>query len=158
MRNDTRLVNRLALLRWLIPITVALVGAAYMVLEHVMLEGDSLSGPYVILGIVFLGLIGPALAWLTLTWAGNAAVAEEKAQEEIRRRALELEAASQASQKVTAILDIDELLSQIVNLIRDIFGHYHVALFLVDADSNELVLREGIGHKPSAGVRGLRCI
>lgn len=156
MRNYTRLVNHLAILRWLVPVTVALVGVAYMVLEHVVFEGHSLSVPYAFFGIVFLGLLGPALARLTLTWALKAALAEAEAEKQTKHRALQLEAASQASQKITAILEMDELLSQVVKLIRDTFGYYHVALFLVDADSNELVLREGIGQEQSARVRGLR--
>ncbi|HEX9899345.1 MAG TPA: GAF domain-containing sensor histidine kinase, partial [Candidatus Methylomirabilis sp.] len=50
-----------------------------------------------------------------------------------------------------------ELVTQVVSLIRDTFGHYHANLFLVDEASNEIVLRECSGHADeSLRARGLR--
>jgi signal transduction histidine kinase len=157
IRDNSPLVHRLAALRWMIPLAVALVGAAYMLFQDALLEGRTLSAPHVIAGILFFGLVGPMFASLTLTWAGRAAVAEAEAQKETRRRALQLETASQVSQRITAILDVDELLNQITKLIRDSFGYYHVFLFWTDADCNEIVLRAGSGDaEPSLKASGLR--
>ncbi len=155
--DNTPLVNRLSALRWVIPIAVALVGAAYMLFQDVILEGRTLIAPHVVAGILFFGLVGPLFASLTLTWATRAAVAEAEAQKETRRRALQLETASQVSQKITAILDVDELLNQIAELIRDSFGYYHVFLFWTDADCHEIVLRAGSGNaERSLKASGLR--
>lgn len=157
IQSDTRLVSRITLLRCMIPIAVSLVGAGYMLLEHYVVLGHGLAALNVVSGILFFGLVGPMFAWLTLTWTAKAALAEAQAQKEIRRRALQLEAASQASQKVTAILDMDELLSQVVKLVCDSFGYYYVSLFLVDADASEIVLRAGCGQaEQPLKVQGLR--
>ncbi len=156
-RDNSPLVRRLDALRWMIPLAVALVGAAYMLFQDVLLEGRTLTTPHVIGGILFFGLVGPMFASLTLTWAGRAAVAEAEAQTETRRRARQLETASQVSQRIAAILDIDELLDQVAKLIRDSFDYYHVFLFWTDADSKEIVLRAGSGDaEPSLKASGLR--
>src|SRR5574341_282178 len=80
----------------------------------------------------------------TLALANQAAMTIENARlyAETRRQALLLEAVSQVSQKVISILELDQLLVEVVRLIRERLGHYHVHLFLVDGSSNEIVLRE----------------
>ncbi|WP_418791980.1 GAF domain-containing protein [Phosphitispora sp. TUW77] len=74
-----------------------------------------------------------------------------------RRHAAQLEVKSQVGQKITAILDLDQLLSEVVRLIQDKFGYYHVILFLSDKNTNEVVLRECIGeHAERLKSQGLR--
>jgi signal transduction histidine kinase len=76
---------------------------------------------------------------------------------EIRRRATQLEVASQVAQKVVSILDLDQLLAEIVRLIRLKFGYYHIHIFLVDQGSNEIVLQELSGEEDASLKRqGLR--
>ncbi len=157
MPDRTNWVDRIALLRWVIPIAVACLGLGYMVFDQLIFERRALVSPYVTLSILLFGLVGPVLAWVTLDWAYKSARAEAQAQAETQRRVLQLETANQVSQKVAAILDMDELFSQVVRLIRDRFGYYYVALLLVEHASNELVLREGSGAAAqSLKARGLR--
>jgi len=59
----------------------------------------------------------------------------------LRRRALQLETSARVSREVTSILDIDDLLTQVVGLIRDAFDYYHVHIFMVDQAAKQLVLR-----------------
>jgi signal transduction histidine kinase len=47
------------------------------------------------------------------------------------------------SQRITSILDIDELLGQVVTLIHQAFGYYHVGIGLIEGD--EIVYRVGAG-------------
>jgi signal transduction histidine kinase len=76
---------------------------------------------------------------------------------EIRRRATQLEVASQVAQKIVSILDLDRLLAEIVRLIRLKFGYYHIHIFLVDESSNELILQELSGEEGlSLKQQGLR--
>lgn len=84
----------------------------------------------------------------SMAFANEAALAIENARlyAETRQRAVQLEVASRVSQKVIAILDLDELLSEVVRLIQNKFGYYHVDLFLVDGHSNEIVLQELSGE------------
>jgi signal transduction histidine kinase len=63
------------------------------------------------------------------------------ANEALQRRALQLETSAQVSREVTSILDIGDLLTQVVHLIRDAFGYYHVHIFLLDKETEQLVLR-----------------
>lgn len=66
---------------------------------------------------------------------------------ETYRRATQLEVASEVAQKIVSILDLDQLLSEIVRLIRLKFGYYHTHIFLVDKSSNELILQELSGEE-----------
>jgi len=98
-------------------------------------------------------------AQAAMALAHQAAMAIENARlyAETRRRAQQLEAVSQVSQKVTSILEVDQLLAEVVRLIREKLGCDHVNLFLVDGHSHEIVLREYNGRADeSMAARGLR--
>ncbi|MBN1316542.1 MAG: GAF domain-containing protein [Anaerolineales bacterium] len=59
----------------------------------------------------------------------------------LHRRALQLETSAKVSREIISILDIDLLLIHVVKLIRDTFDYYQVQIFLVDKDSQQLVMR-----------------
>lgn len=71
-------------------------------------------------------------------------VAERTA--ELAHRALQLETSARVSREITSILDIDELLTEVVELIREAFNYYYVQVFLVDNAAGQLVLRAGSGE------------
>jgi signal transduction histidine kinase/GAF domain-containing protein len=85
---------------------------------------------------------------LLFTIANQAAIAIENARlfEETRQRAAQLEAIAELGRHITSILDLDELLSQVVELIQHILSYYHVHIFLVDEVSKEAVFRAGSGE------------
>jgi len=64
-----------------------------------------------------------------------------EANQALHRRALQLETNAQLGREITSILDIDDLLPQVAEIIRDAFGYYHVHIFLLDQEAGELVLR-----------------
>ncbi len=64
-----------------------------------------------------------------------------KANETLERRAIQLETSAQVSRELTSILNIDALLTQVVELIRDAFHYYHVHIFLLKPDGAHLALR-----------------
>ncbi len=64
-----------------------------------------------------------------------------KANETLERRAIQLETSARVSRELTSILNIDDLLTQLVELIRDAFHYYHVHIFLLDQDGEHLALR-----------------
>lgn len=64
-----------------------------------------------------------------------------KANLALEQRALQLQTSAQVSREITSILDVDVLLPRVVEMIREAFGYYHVQVFLLDRDANELVLR-----------------
>ena len=49
-------------------------------------------------------------------------------------------------QAITSIFDVDQLLAQTVELIRDRFGFYHAGIFLLDETGEWAVLREATGE------------
>ncbi len=153
-RKQIPLVGLVSYLRWAIPIAVSFVGIGYILLEQVVIGGRSISEPIVIRTVAVIGLAGPALVWITLTWAARAASAEAEAQNALsvrnaqaRRRALHLQTASLVGQRATALLDLDALLAQVADLIRDKFGYYHVHILLVDPETNEIRLKEASGPR-----------
>ncbi len=71
---------------------------------------------------------------------------QEQARAELERRALQLSTAAKVSRAASSILGLDELLPQVVELIRDRFGFYYVGIFLVDEERQYAVLRVGTGE------------
>lgn len=80
--------------------------------------------------------------------ADEVAVALEQARlmEEVHRRATQLRTAAEIARDATSLLDLDTLLRRAINLIRDRFGFYHVAVFLLDPSEEFFVLREATGE------------
>ena len=70
-------------------------------------------------------------------------VAERTA--DLERHSRYLEAAAQVGQAASSILESDQLIRQVVELIRERFDLYYVGLFLVDETNEWAVLRAGMG-------------
>lgn len=64
----------------------------------------------------------------------------------LTHRTNQLQTASEVSHAATSILNLDELLPQVVELIRNHFDFYYVGLFLVDIDFKILNLRAATGE------------
>ncbi len=64
---------------------------------------------------------------------------------ETQYRTEHLETAAEISRAASSILDIDELITTSVNLIRDHFNFYYVGMFLIDDAQEWAVLRAGTG-------------
>ncbi|MGD9048315.1 MAG: hypothetical protein PVF77_09695, partial [Anaerolineae bacterium] len=63
--------------------------------------------------------------------------------QELERRSVQLQVATEVSRVVTSILDMEELIWQVAELIQDRFDLYHVGLFLLDEVSEWAVYRAG---------------
>jgi serine phosphatase RsbU (regulator of sigma subunit)/putative methionine-R-sulfoxide reductase with GAF domain len=72
--------------------------------------------------------------------ADQAAVAISKARafDEARLRAVQLQAINAVSERITAILDLDELLPSVVRLIQERFGYHPVHIFTLEDDGTLL--------------------
>jgi len=156
-KTEWQLPDILDKLRWIVPALLAAFGVGYSLFDHLFITSAPFPETHMLREAIVIGIVGPTLTALLLTWATAIARSRQQAMEFLRRRAIQMEAASQVGQKVTAILEVDELLTQIVNLIQDKFGYYHVHLFLVDGPSNEIVMRECSGQAREAIMtQGLR--
>ena len=78
----------------------------------------------------------------------------QEANQALERRALQLQTSARVGRDVTSILNLDDLLTQVVDLIQDAFGYYHVQVYLLDRDTKRLMLRAG-GRALSADLRCL---
>jgi len=92
---------------------------------------------------------------LCQTVANQAIIAVENAGLflEERKRALQLATVREVSEKIVSILNLDELLAQVVELIQQRFGYYHVQVFLNNPDNQWTVLRAGTGRAREVMVK-----
>ncbi len=70
----------------------------------------------------------------------------ESRTKDLARRATYLEASAEVGRAAASILDTEQLIQQIVSLIRERFDLYYVGLFLVDDVGEWAVLRAGTGE------------
>ena len=66
--------------------------------------------------------------------------------EQVRERAVQLQTAADVSRAASSILDPDDLIQQVVGLIRERFNLYYTGLFLVDQVGKWAVLQAGTGE------------
>jgi GAF domain-containing protein/HAMP domain-containing protein len=84
---------------------------------------------------------------------------------DLEQRALQLQAAAEVGKAVANLRDLSSLLGQIVHLISDRFGFYHVGVFLLDDQGENAILRAANsqggqrmlarGHKLKVGQVGI---
>ncbi len=84
---------------------------------------------------------------LCQTLANQAAATLENVRlfQQTERRSVQLQTAAEVSRAASSILDPDELIQQVVDLVRERFDLYYVGLFLLDEAGRWAVLRAGTG-------------
>jgi PAS domain S-box-containing protein len=86
-------------------------------------------------------------------------ITERKAAEEtLARSAVELETVARVSAAASTILETDKLLQEVVDLTKSQFGLYHAHIYLLDEESQQLVLTAGsgeVGHQMVASGRAI---
>jgi len=90
--------------------------------------------------------------------ANQAAAAIARAQlfDEERRRAKQLALVGQVSRRVAAITRLDTLFLQVVHLIQETFGYYHVGIFTVDPGTGLIFFQAGTD--PALPLRDYCCL
>ena len=91
-------------------------------------------------------------------------IAVEKAYlyQNAQRRAMRLETIYQVGDKLTVLLELDELLPAVVKLIHNTFSYYNVNIFLYDKEKDQLTFTAGCGTSSSFigtgfSYRSVRC-
>jgi PAS domain S-box-containing protein len=69
----------------------------------------------------------------------------KQAEQALLRRSAQLELLSDIGRKITAILELVQVLDRAAHLVQESFGYHHVALFLVDDDRSTLVMKASAG-------------
>jgi PAS domain S-box-containing protein len=70
----------------------------------------------------------------------------ERQQEQLAKRAIELEAVAQVSAAVTTILEVDRLLQEVADLTKERFALYHTHIYLLNQREDTLDLAAGAGE------------
>jgi GAF domain-containing protein/HAMP domain-containing protein len=74
----------------------------------------------------------------------------EQRSADLQRRSVQLQASAEVAGDVASILEVDQLIRQVVDLIRERFGVYYVGLFLLDVEGEWALLRAGTGKAGQA--------
>ena len=67
-----------------------------------------------------------------------------------RRRLNDLMSVSEVGRKLTSILELEPLLTEVVELIQSRFGYYHAQIFLIEAGSDRAMFRVSSGSQLAA--------
>lgn len=70
----------------------------------------------------------------------------QQSTEELEYRYLQLETSLAVSQRLISILDLDQLLNQVVELIKERYGFYYVGVFMLDESGEYVTVRAGTGE------------
>ncbi|HSR32643.1 MAG TPA: ATP-binding protein [Anaerolineae bacterium] len=120
--------RKLAVVRWFLPLVLALLVVIYETLEHVVYVPEPIGADFV-MEVGFFGFVGPVLVALGITWLMRNLGAQEQAQAEIRRlnasleqqvteRTLSLQQAYQElEEKNRELRTLDQLKSEFVSLV-----------------------------------------
>ncbi|HHH41755.1 MAG TPA: hypothetical protein ENK56_07090 [Chloroflexi bacterium] len=153
------LYQRLLALRRVLPIAAFLLVLAHQALEHAWLSG--LPRPLHMLSqIAVYGTVGPALAWLTLTWLAERVRERDEAEAHLR-------ALYQVSRQAAITADMDALIEIALSMPAQVLGPVSTSLILREHPEGPWVLagtrnlhpehREAIeAHLTTAGAY-LRC-
>jgi PAS domain S-box-containing protein len=86
-------------------------------------------------------------------------ISERKQQQAlVEKRALELETVATVSAEATTNLDLDTLLTDVSNLVKERFSLYHAHIYLMDDTNTRLVLAGGAGRAGEVMVKEKRSI
>ncbi len=66
--------------------------------------------------------------------------------ERVSERTQQLQTVVDISQRLTAILDLSDLLHQVVTVTKETFNYYHVHIYLLDDEGENLIVAEGYGQ------------
>ncbi len=89
-----------------------------------------------------VGQLATAFENMTMQFGHLIASLEER----IAARTQRLEIVASLSERFSAILEVEELLRQAVNQIRNNFGYYHAHVYLLDESGQNLTVAEGTGE------------
>ncbi len=143
---NPRLTNILGPLRVIVPLTLSALGFGFVIWESILGDGYPISSLQVLLGWFLLGVLGPFLAWLALTWTQRAVDAVTRAEQARELQYRQLLALNTIGEAVNQSLDLDIVLNRAVDHILDLMRIESGEVRLIE--NGRLVLRSPRGVSP----------
>ena len=81
-------------------------------------------------------------------------ITRARAFNQARQRAVQLQAIHEVSERITAILSLEQLLPSVVRLIREHFNYHPVHIFTIEQGSDLIVFRASTSHFPDISGMG----
>jgi signal transduction histidine kinase len=143
----SQLAEWIAQLRWLVPIALSLLGMAYTFGEGVWLSGHALFSFPILLGIGMLGILGPVITFITLTYALDAVVERAQAEQARERQRQQLIALNKIGEVVNQSLELDEVLNRAIDQVLQVMHLESGEVRLIE--NGQLVLHTARGVSPA---------
>jgi GAF domain-containing protein/HAMP domain-containing protein len=96
-----------------------------------------------------IGVLATAFNSMTEQLSNLVASLEER----IANRTRRLEIVTNMNERVSAILEVDQLLIEVVDQVQEYFGYYHAHIYLLDEQGKNLVVAAGTGQAGEAMKR-----
>ncbi|MBI4788369.1 MAG: GAF domain-containing sensor histidine kinase [Chloroflexi bacterium] len=134
-----RLTRVIRPLRWVIPLILSALGFGYTIWESILWDGYPILSVQFLLGLGLLGLAGPLLTFVTLTWAERVAASYERAEEARERQYRQLLALNTIIAAVNQSLDLDTVLHRALDHVLSVMRIESGEVRLIE--NNRLTLR-----------------
>ncbi|MFQ5436731.1 MAG: GAF domain-containing protein [Anaerolineae bacterium] len=113
-RSASTSLQALRITLWAVPLLMAVLGITFTLFEHGRHRGEA-DWPWpTFMGIIVLGIVGPALSWFSLRWAIRTAEAYFRSQDQLAHRADELATINRLSLASSRSLDPKETVATIL--------------------------------------------
>ncbi len=111
IQSRITLLRALRLTLWVVPGVMAVIGIAFTLFENARHAGEPAWPWPTVFGLFVLGMIGPVLSWLSLSWAIRTAEAYIASEEELAQRNSELAALNALGLATGSSLDMEKTLA-----------------------------------------------
>ncbi len=152
---NQQLVRDLRFHRWVIPAVIGALGTGYTLWESVLGDGNSIASEQSVMGFLLLGLVGPLLAFETLTWALEGAKSWEQAQQEGERQRQHLAALNQVGEFVNQSLELDDVLNHAIDRVLDVMHLTSGEIRLLDDHHLEMRAARGVSSEFTDAERSI---
>lgn len=132
--------------RWVIPVTLSVLGFGYTLWESVLYDRYPLTSHQVLAGFTLIGVAGPLLVFLTLNWAERVTAALERAEQARERQRRHLIALNQIGEAVNQSLDLNTVLNRAMENVLEVMHLESGDVRLVEND--RLVMGASHGVSP----------
>lgn len=121
--QSTPVAQRVAVLRWALPLLILIVVIIYQMIFATYMHDHFGHPAHTVVEIIFYGIVGPVVAWLTLTQIGRWLAEKEEVERAVRARERYLASITEASADAILSLGIDGRIRSWNRGASLLFGH-----------------------------------